>query len=161
MRLEQLQEHHVRNKAVLRVASDRLSDVETQQRSERAHRLSGDAESLERLAFESRVRVVDQRVIVERLEAELLRENEAVREVSEDRALGANGAGAHAVHALRAEEAELVFREAIEMRAVEVIHVDAEALERRQEKRLADRSAEARVALLILVVLREIAPRLP
>ena len=51
MRSEQLQEHHVRHEAVLRVAADRLADVEAQQRAVRSDGLAGDAEALERLAL--------------------------------------------------------------------------------------------------------------
>src|SRR5438477_8031047 len=126
---EQLQEHHVRNETVLRVAADGLADVEADERSPRADRLAADAESLERRAVIAGGLVVDERVIVERLDAELLREDEAVREVAEDHLLGANRSGADAVDALRAEESELVFREAVEPLPVEIVDVDADALE--------------------------------
>ena len=86
------------------------------ERAPRADRLAADADALERLAVDSR-RVVSSigRVVVERLDAELIGEDEAVRQMAERHLLGADGAGPDAVHALRAEEAELVLREAVEV----------------------------------------------
>src|ERR1051326_2474945 len=75
--------------------------------------------------------------------------------------VGAHGAGAHAVHALRAEESELVLREAVEALAALVVDLQSEALELRQVETLRQRRAEVRERLLIRVVLREVTPRLP
>src|SRR5437764_2885828 len=48
---KQLQKHHIRHESRLCIASDRLADVQTQQRSVRTDRLPRDAEALERLAL--------------------------------------------------------------------------------------------------------------
>src|SRR3954466_4650089 len=81
---EQLQEHHIRHKSLLRVAADGLADVEAEQRAIGADRLSGDAEALEWLVVISGQLVVDQAVVVERFQTELLGEDEAVREMGQD-----------------------------------------------------------------------------
>src|SRR5713101_4055209 len=81
---EQFQEDHIRHEAVLRIASDGLSDIEPQKRSVRSNGLAGDSDSLERLAMISRQLVVEQTVIVKSLEPELIREHEAVGEMTQD-----------------------------------------------------------------------------
>src|SRR5437763_1348318 len=78
-------------------------------------------------------------------------ENDRVRRV--DRA--------DAVNAARSEESEVIFREAIEMCAVEIIELDADALELRKIKALRDLGAEVGVILLIRVELRQDSPRFP
>src|SRR5205085_3695120 len=149
------------HEAVLRVAADALADVEAHDRAVGADGLAADAEALEGLAEVAGGRVIQQPVVVEGLEPELLVEDEAVRDVAEDRFLRADGSAADSVDALRAEKAELVFREAVETRAVEVVELEPEALELRQVEALADRAAERGEGLLVRVVFGEIAPRLP
>src|SRR3954453_1575102 len=147
--------------AVLRVAADGFSDVEAQQRSPGADGLAGDAEALEGLAGVAGDAIGEEAVVVERLEAELLGEDEAVRQMGDDRLLGAPRSGPNAGDAVRAEEAELVFRETVKMLTIEVVHVDADALELREVKALRQRRAERRVVLLRWIVFAEDAPRLP
>src|SRR6266568_6272896 len=116
---EQLQKHDVRDEAALCIAADGLADVETQEGSVWPDRLSGDADALERLAVIAGEAIGEQAVIVERFEPELIREDQPVREVAEDRFFGADGAGADPVNALRSEKSELVFPKAIESLPIE------------------------------------------
>src|SRR5436853_4951196 len=81
--------------------------------------------------------------------------------MSDQRLLRAHRSRPHAVDALRAEESELVLREAVQARAGGVIHFETDALELRQIERPGQRAAEVGEALLVRVVLREHAPRLP
>src|SRR5216683_5336909 len=158
---EQFQEDHICHKAVLRVAPDGLSDIEPQQRSVRSNGLAGNSDSLERLAMISRQFVVEQAVIVESLEPELIREHEAVGEVAEDCLLGADRTGADAMNALRAEKSELVLREPIEALTIEIVQLEADALKLGKIKALGQLGAEVGECLLVRVVLRKDAPRLP
>src|SRR6202022_2254542 len=81
--------------------------------------------------------------------------------MAENGFIGADGTGADSVDAARAEKSEVVFRKAVEVRAVQIIDLDADALELRKIKTLRDLGAEVGVGLLIRVVLRQNSPRLP
>src|SRR5438445_4894542 len=160
-RSEQFQEHDVRHETALGVAADRLPDIETKQRSIWADGLSGDADPLKRLVVIAGEFIVQQPVVIERLEPELVGEDEPVRQMADDRLLRADGSRSDPVDSLRAEESELVLREPVETLPVGVIELRADPLKLRKIKTLGQRGAEVRERLLLRIVLGEDAPRLP